>query len=136
MTTREHKFSPFICRRKYFGSLIFVVEGGRRKFFRDENFSSPKISRSTVHGILQTKLSSLLALKLSGRQNCNYPSLLEEDLFLHISVWNTTTTIDEKTFLVKIISQRWVTAKLKHMKIFFNECFNCRPYNTDKFSCC
>ena len=38
MTIRQYKLTPFIRQRKYFGSLIFVIEGDRRNFFRDENF--------------------------------------------------------------------------------------------------
>ena len=38
MTTQQYKLTPFIRRRKYFASLIFVVEGDRQKFLRNENF--------------------------------------------------------------------------------------------------
>ena len=38
ITTRQYKFTPFICWRKYFTGLIFIVEGDCQKSFRNKNF--------------------------------------------------------------------------------------------------
>ena len=38
MTTQQNKLTLFICARKYFAGLIFVVEGDQRILFHDGNF--------------------------------------------------------------------------------------------------
>ena len=47
MTTRQYEFTPFICRRKCFVGLIFVIEGDRQNFLLYWKFLDLWYSRNT-----------------------------------------------------------------------------------------